>query len=340
LETIKLSLSDGNSQEVDLDDQRIQELLEKGRVAQTDSPPWTVISPRPASLVAALITVTCLLSFLSNASWYSRSFLADQLSSILLAETRFNAYVAIVFWMCFRWTKLSPLSYMTYIVPLCCLMWALMWEYPSFVFSHVSTHEDWRFWLTFYRVSIFAIVSVLVRRGFRLSLQSAEEAENNVRRLNLATLLGATALLALLLLVDIQVRRSYIGIQASATEFPPLLAMASGVSRSFLWVGVALMLVQGDRRHKLAGLGAMLLWVVSRAAIVVYIEWIHRPFLEKQQLFTNSIPLSALICSQFVQLAMVGGVFGLFLWTGYRFRVSNKLHELENIEGEKFDAIH
>ena len=308
-----------------MDDNQIQDLLRKATVP---AEPARKGAARPVSLIAAFLTVMAVATILSMGPWYATSFSSMQLIRMALMESRFNAYVAIVFWLVFR---PSPPNFIARMVPIACGVSAMVLEWGV-------EENPLALWLLSYRLAIVWLVFELVRRGFRLVLQSASEPQFEASGLNLVTIFCIMVVFALLLMADIQIRKMTIGRGQGMGDFPPLLAMASGCSRSFLWIGLALLFAQGDRRYKMAGGASLCLWAITRASIVVYLHWFLRSGISRQQV-PEAEQLSILFVMQTFQFGFVLSTCALILWTGYRIRIGSKAIVPETSHVGSFDSI-
>jgi hypothetical protein len=269
-----------------------------------------------------------LTSILSIGPWYSTSFFWDHLIRRLLVESQFDAFVAVVFWLSFR--PGSPSS-IARIVPITCVVSALVMKW-------LGEESHLMLWLVTYRLGLVWLIFELIRRGFRIALRSDSEPPFEAYGLNLAAILCITALFAVLLMVDIQIRKTSVGQGQDAASFPSVLAIASAFSRSFLWYGLGLLFAQGDRRYKIAGIGSLLSWAITRLSIVVYIHRFLNPGLSTQRL-TEMEQLWLFFTMEVFQFACVLLTCALFFWTGYRFRIGSKPIIPESSANGEFDSI-
>ena len=139
-------------------------------------------------------------------------------------------------------------------------------------------------------------------------------------------------------MADIQIRRTSFGQGQDAADFPSILAIGSACSRSFLWFGLGLLFAQGDRRYKIAGIASLFSWAVTRASIVVYIHWFLSSGFSSQRL-TEMEQLLLFFTMELFQFAIVLATCGLFLWTGYRFRIGSKPLIPQSSANCEFDSI-
>ena len=243
-------------------------------------------------------------------------------------ESQFDACVAVVFWLSFRPSSVGSIAR---IVPMMCVVSALVlkWEGDE---SHLML------WLMTYRLALVWLIFELIRRGFRIALRSASEPPFSAHGLNLAAILCITALFAVLLMADIQIRKTSVGQGQEAADFPSMLAIASALSRSFLWFGLGLLFAQGDRRYKIAGIAALFSWAATRLSIVVYIHWFLSPGFTVQRL-TETEQLLHFFTSEVFQFAFVITTCALFFWTGYQFRIGSKPLIPDSFANGEFDSI-
>lgn len=243
-------------------------------------------------------------------------------------ELQFDAFVAVVFWLSLR-TRSS--SSMARIVPITCVVSALVLKWGGY-------ENLLMLWLLSYRLALVWLIFELIRRGFRIALRSASEPPFAAHGLNLATILCITALFAVLLMADIQIRKTSVGQGQDAADFPSVLAIGSACSRSFLWFGLGLLFAQGDRRYKIAGIASLFSWAITRASIVVYIHWFLNPESSMQRL-SEMEQLLLFFASEVFQFAFVLATCVLFSWTGYRFQIGSKPLILESSANLEFDSI-
>jgi hypothetical protein len=147
----------------------------------------------PFLLVLAFLSAIGLTTVLSLGPWYANSFYSAQLFRMAAMESRFSAYVGVVFWLTFR-----PRSsnFIARLVPVACFVSAIVLEWGV-------EENTLGMWLLSYRLAIVWLIFELVRRGFRLGLQSASDPAFAIRGLNLATILCITTVFALLLMEKI-----------------------------------------------------------------------------------------------------------------------------------------
>lgn len=243
-------------------------------------------------------------------------------------ESQFDAFLAVVFWLSFR---PCPLSSIARIVPITCIVSALVLKWGG-------DENSLTLWIMSYRLALVWLIFELIRRGFRIALRSASEPPFVAHGLNLATILVITSLFAVLLVADIQIRKTSVGQGQDAADFPSVLAIASAFSRSFLWYGLGLLFAQGDRRYKIAGIASLFSWAVTRASIVFYIHWFLNPGFAEQRL-TETEQLSLFFSMEVFQFAFVLATCALFFWTGYQFRIGSKPLNPESSANCEFDSI-
>ena len=310
-----------------MDDTQIQEQVLVGNsTPQLRSS--RIRSARPASLVIAFLTAIGLTSILSIGPWYTTSLFWDHLIRRLLMESQFDAFVAVVFWLSLRPSATSSIAR---VVPITCVVSALVlkwWGYENLLML----------WLLGFRLALVWLIFELIRRGFRFALRSASEPPFAAHGLNLATILCITAIFAVLLMADIQVRKTSIGQGQDAADFPSVLAIGSACSRSFLWFGLGLVCAQGDRRYVIAGIASLFFWVITRVWIVVYIRWFLNSEFSSQRL-TEMEQLWLIFATEAFQFAFVLMTCALFFLAGYRFRIGSKRLIPESSANCEFDSI-
>ena len=316
-----------------MNSEEIQALLKKGLVA-TSSTHVSPRSSRPATLVVAFLTITCLTAlFLSELA--SVSSLGARWSRTMIADFRFNLHIAIVFWLCFRGGKWFGIET---IVPLFCLCGSLALD---------SLFDGWFFadplvllWGQIYRLLLIALVFRIFRRAFRISLQPIQRS-TKCPDLTMSTLLYTMAIFACLILFDMQFRQRFAGQLSSNFVYdPPFLAFVSATTRSTLWIGIALLLSKGKRNSIQIGMVMLAVWFISRTLVVIFLDGVLYPAVEKLgPMSRGRISMEELVFLQFLQLGVVWGVALLFVWTGYRFCFNNPERNPMDNQAVKFDAI-
>ncbi|MFY8199968.1 MAG: hypothetical protein ACOVLE_04810 [Pirellula staleyi] len=289
---------------------------------------------RPVSLVTVFVTITCLDAiFLSELLGVSS--LGARWTNDLLLDFRYNLHIAVVFWLCFRGGKWFSIET---IIPWLCLCGSLSLDS---VFNRWSRTDPLYFvWVQVYRLLLIALVFRIFRRAFRISLVP-NQCSARCPDLTLATLLFTMAIFACLILCDIQCRQRYVGqLFSNFVADPPFLAFLSALTRSTLWVGIALLLSKGKRNSVQIGLGLLALWFVSRSLVVIFLDGVLNPAVEKLAPFSRGrISMEELVFLQFLQLGVVWGVALFFVWTGYRFSFNKPVRNTMDNQAVKFDAI-
>ncbi len=316
-----------------MNSEEIQMLLKKGLVASSS----THVSPRssrPATLVVAFLTITCLAAlFLSELVGISS--IGARWSRTMIADFRFNLHIAIVFWLCFRGGKWFSIET---IIPLLCLCGSLTLD--SLFNSWFLADPLVLVWGQVYRLLLIALVFRILRRAFRISLVPIQR-WTKCPDLTMSTLLFTTAIFACLILCDMQIRQRFAGQLSSNFVYdPPFLAFVSATTRSTLWIGIALLLSKGKQNSIQIGMVMLAVWLISRSLVVVFLDGVLYPAVEKLgPMSRGRISMEELVFLQFLQLGIVWGVALLFVWTGYRFCLNNPERNPMGNHAVKFDAI-
>jgi hypothetical protein len=316
-----------------MNNQEIQALLKKGLVA-TSSTHVLPRSSRPATLVVAFLTITCLTAlFLSELVGISS--IGARWSRTMIGDFRFNLHIAIVFWLCFRGGKWFSIET---IIPLLCLCGSLTLDS---LFNRWFLADPFVFvWGQVYRLLLIALVFRIFRRAFRISLQPIQ-CSTKCPDLTMSTLLFTMAIFACLILCDMQIRQRFAAqVSSNFVYDPPFLAFVSATTRSTLWIGIALLLSKGKRNSIQIGMVMLAVWFVSRSLVVIFLDGVLYPAIEKLgPMSRGRISMEELVFLQFLQFGIVWGVALLFVWTGYRFCFNQPERNPSDNQAVKFDAI-